>query len=318
MCLSYSKQSHSIYYAVNGIIMFDEKVRDQNIEIRKDFLSHISIFSNSRGSFTDLQVYSKPMSMDSLIRWTSCQFEEAGDVFQWDTNKLNMTIDESIVSTIEKVDSKSFCKSLKKAKEEIHIFGDGGGSTGKKLSYVEYSRLCLRLNGKAHPIPRDEAGLRTLDTMLHQFEEKTSVELMKWQTLWIGGKAKLPEEELAHYYPEPSGVFVAVDEETGENLMTKENEKYFAPIKESYHMMVKMCPTFQMTTNPAKDEPKIHWQKCSRKGYFGYIFCQFQKYPSIHIKGLCEEATMDRDYILLDFEPNQGNIFCQCKGPVQT
>ena len=306
MCLSYSKQNHSIYFAVNGEIMFDEKVRDQKVEIRKDFLSKVMIFANSRGSFADLQVYSKPMNKESLVRWTVCQYEEEGDVFNWDTNRLNMTIDESIVSAIEKVDSKSFCKSAERDEKEIHMFGDDGGATGEKLSYEEYSQVCLRLNGKAHIIPSDEAGFRYLDMMLHNFEAKTNITLMKWSTLWIGGRAKIPEEEIAHYYPEPSGVFAVYDPDSGDNLMTKENERFFAPIKESYHMMVEMCPVFQMTTNPDKEDPKIHWQKCSRKGYFGRIFCEFPKFPSIHIKGLCKESTMDRNYILLAIESNQG------------
>ena len=62
MCLSYSRKTHNIYYAINGEIFYEEKVRDENIEIRKDFLSQVNIFSNSRGSFTDLQEYSKPQA----------------------------------------------------------------------------------------------------------------------------------------------------------------------------------------------------------------------------------------------------------------
>ena len=127
------------------------------------------------------------------MQWTSCEYAEDGDVFKWDISKLNMDIDESIVSTFEKVDTKSFCKSVEMNEKEIHMFGDDGGKTGEKLSYEEYSRMCIRLNGKASLIPRDEAGFKKLDKILHQFEEKTNITLMKWATLWIGGTAKLKQ-----------------------------------------------------------------------------------------------------------------------------
>ena len=164
VCLSYNKHTHSIYHVHNGRIVYQAKVRDENIRIRKDFLSYTTIFSNSRGAFTDLQVYSKPMSTEDLIRWTSCQYEDQGDVFQWNISQLNMMIGYShvkdindyCVNSFEKVDTESFCKSV----ATVEMFGDDGGRTGKKNSYYEYSHLCKQYNGKAHLIPKDEVGLR--------------------------------------------------------------------------------------------------------------------------------------------------------------
>ena len=50
----------------------------------------------------------------------------------------------------------------------------------------------------------------------------------------------------------------------------------------------------------------IRFQKCKRK-FIGRVLCEFPSLPRIHIKGLCKENTMDRDYQLMAPEPTQGN-----------
>ena len=111
----------------NEFKYLDYTVREEHIRITRKYLSQLFINRGFRGSFSDLIVYSKPMDEESLRQWTTCQFDEAGDVFQWDINKFNLTNDETIISCVEKVDTKFFCKSEGLGQKEM--FGDGYGTS---------------------------------------------------------------------------------------------------------------------------------------------------------------------------------------------
>ena len=95
---------------INGFKYFDTILKEDidNIVIAKDFLSNIVITEAFRGSFSDLQVYSMPMDEDALVRWTTCKYDQPGDVFEWDITRLNLTHDETIVSDAGKVNSNDF------------------------------------------------------------------------------------------------------------------------------------------------------------------------------------------------------------------
>ena len=144
---------------------------------------------------------------------------------------------------------------------------------------------------------------------MHNFEAKTNITLWKWSTLWIGGKAKWPKEKVPFYYPK-NGIFEAIDPDTGVTLMTKENERFFRSKNVVDSVPIDLCPTFQMTTNPDTEDPKIDWHDCGASHHFGRIFCEFSDFPSIHIKGLCKKSNLDRDFVLLDIKPHEGKSHC--------
>ena len=45
--------------------------------------------------------------------------------------------------------------------------------------------------------------------------------------------------------------------------------------------------------------PDYQFQKCKRK-IVGRVLCEFHKLPEIHVKGLCEESQIDRNFQLID------------------
>ena len=122
MCVSYSKKTQKLLMFHNGVKYLDNLIINDHIIISKHFLSHITINRYHRGSFSDLHVYSNPMDEESLSSWTTCTFNQPGDVYAWDINKLNLTHHEDIISAVEKVDTSLFCKSGQKNKKEIHLF----------------------------------------------------------------------------------------------------------------------------------------------------------------------------------------------------
>ena len=107
-CISFSKKTQKQLFFHNGIKYLDFKPASEITMITKYFLDELKIANNFRGSFSDLQVYSQPMDESDLEKWTTCQYDEPGDVYEWDINRFNLTHNERIISSIEKVESKSF------------------------------------------------------------------------------------------------------------------------------------------------------------------------------------------------------------------
>ena len=172
MCVSYSKKTQKLLMFHNGEKYLENLIKEgEHISISKYFLSHVIINRFQRGSFSDLQVYSSPMDEESLSSWTTCQFNEPGDVYAWDINTLNLTHDEAIISAVEKVDTNLLCKSGQKNKKEIHIFGDADITS---INYYEAKELCMRLNGKMTKIPQDLTGNEHIANVLKENLIKTN------------------------------------------------------------------------------------------------------------------------------------------------
>ena len=303
-CISYTKETNQLLLFHNGVRYLEQKLIGGSRAIAKDFLSITEISSRFRGSFSDLQVYSKPMKEKDLEDWTKCRYDKAGDVFQWDINKFNLTIDERIVSTIEKVDKKSFCKSEEKDQREIHVFGQAGGDM--IFSHIEATHLCKRLNGKMSSLPRNAEELEVLHEAGKKFNDMTNT---SGSRIWIGGRTKLGDKYGAsHWYPEnPSGVYAVEDPETGENLLNEENLAWFKKDHHTYQKLVHLCVIFLNYNDRREDNDPLvlFWQKCTRK-FVGRVFCEFTNRPTLHIKGLCKDSPIDRNFQLIDPQPGQG------------
>ena len=157
----------------NGVKELDFPMDEEHIVIPKDFLSKVTIHQGSRGSFSDLQVYSHLMDEESLAKWTTCQYDQPGDVYEWDITRFNLTHDPTIVSAIEKVDTNLFCKSQSTGQKEFHVFGDYRIDT---MSNFEGIVLCERLNAKILMLSASEKEMRDLDSyLLLSYAKKTNI-----------------------------------------------------------------------------------------------------------------------------------------------
>ena len=227
VCISYGKKTKKILMFHNGEQYLNYAIKEEHIRINYNFLEKLNIGHRFKGSFSDLQVYSEPMNEESLIKWTTCQYDQPGDVYEWDLNKFNLTHDEKIISDIKKVDSKFFCKSKESNEKEVHVFGNGWG-TGNPFSYFQGTTLCKRLNGKITMIPKDIAGTEKLDKVLRDYFAKCNVTEQVWLTAWVGGISILGDKYGAeHWYPEKDGLYDFEDPDTGEVLTNEVNKKYF-------------------------------------------------------------------------------------------
>ena len=292
---------------VNGKKVIEFTISEEHIWIPGDFLSDARISSNHRGAFADLQVWSKPMDEQQLLDWTTCHFNEPGNVYQWKIDKFNMTHDSRMVSTIEKVDRKSFCKVNEPGTTELHVIGQGTGG----FSNVGGSKLCKRLNGNIALFPIDEDKALKIKNVLINFVEITNLTEIQ---AFVGGRARIENySKIPHSYPVATGFWDVEDPETGDLLVNDENRKYLANVFHSYAMLEDLClgafyyPGGFSEIVSGKDL-FYTWEKCERK-LWGRVLCEFDTIPTITIKGFCQKELMDRNYQLIDIKPEQGRHF---------
>ena len=305
MCVSYSKQTKKFLVFHNGVKYVDILIKEDHIFISKYFLSQIIINRQQRGSFSDLQVYSTPMDEASLSSWTTCTYNEAGDVYAWDISKFNLTHDETIISAIEEVDTSLFCKSNQKNKNEIHIFGDHDITS---INYYEAKDLCKRLNGRMFKLPQDLEGMETLYNILKENAMKTN---NTFSGAWVDGITNHGEKYgSSHWVPEEMK-FNFFDPDTGEPLVNDENWQFLSNEVHSYQKLVNLC--LQSDYNPEYTNYEnrtfplgFYYQKCNRN-WVGKVLCEFEEPPIIKIKGLCKNSPVDRDFQLLQQYVGEGN-----------
>ena len=227
------------------------------------------------------------MVEDKLRKWTLCQFDEPGDVFEWDITRLNLTHDENIISGSAKVDSRMFCRTKESSEKDMHIFGDPSIDT---MSNVDGTVLCRRLNGKIKLLPTTKEEMERMADYIRSYDVDG----------WVGGVSKRGEgSEAPHWFPD-RGIFDFIDPETGEDLITDDNKKFIAMAIHSYQILEDICLHCSGITNL-----ECNWQKCKRK-LVGRILCEFDQTPAIRIKGLCKHSPIDRDFLLIEPAPDEG------------
>ena len=306
VCVSYSKKTKKLLMFHNGVKYLDFLVDEDHTFISKYFLSHVNINARrTRGSFSDLHVYSTPMDEDSLSSWTTCTYDKPGDVYAWNINDFNLTHDESIVSAVEKIDTKLFCKSKGTKKKEIHLFGDDDISS---ISYYEGKDLCKRLNGRITPIPKDLAGNMVLYNLLKDHGMKTN---NTWAKGWVEGITNHGEKYGSSHWVPKKLIFEVFDPETGEPLLNDINKQFVHNEVHSYQKLVHLC--FECVYYPPWENAHNEYnflyffQKCNRN-YVGKVLCEFEELPTIKIKGLCKNSPIDRNFQLLETKVGDGKF----------
>ena len=305
VCLSHSKQTKTTLLFHNGKKQFDYLVDEEHTVIPRDFLSKVTINKAARGSFSDLQVYSQPMDEDALRKWTTCKYNQPGDVFEWDINKFNLTHDERIVSAIEKVDTDLFCKSESSGQKEIHIFGD---RRIDPISNVKGTVLCKRLNARILMLPATKKDMKALGNYLLSYANKTNLSTGTYwcpNCAWIGGLSDISESYGKPHWSPPMGLYDMKHPETGQPLINEENRKSIHREGHSYEILENVC--FVVAVRIGED-PMLHFQKCKRK-LIGRVMCEFESKPLIRIKGLCQQSPIDRDFVLIEPKLGEGNSF---------
>ena len=299
VCVSFSKKTQKLLMFHNGLKYLDYYVDEKHIIIPKDYLSNTQIATRFRGEFSDLQVYSKPMDESELKAWTRCQYKEKGDVFSWDTKRLSEH-DEGIISSIQRRDTKFFCKSETSDQTEVHLFGN---PRIDPFSNFEGKVLCKRLNGKATMFPKNRTRAEQLINYLHYFQEKSNLTGGTWA--WVDGISSLGEHYGAsHWYPQ-QGRYEMKDPDTGDILTNEDNKEFIRPESHTYQKLVYICAAF--STLKGYLPYRLILQKCKRK-IVGRVLCEFETTPVIRIKGLCKQSRIDREFQLIEPNIGEGNI----------
>ena len=287
-CFSFNKKTGRMLFYNNGVKYIDRNVTEKRIKIPPHYFSELSVLRSHRGAVSDLQVYSSS-DEEILQKWTTCKYDNPGDVYQWDINKFNMSsVDPRMIIKTGKVDRKNFCKSLDKKTKIIHMFGQGSD-----ISQIDGCKLCKRLNGKAFLLPPNEEGMLKLLNILQDYRNKTNSPQL---ASFVGGRTQLGEHLNAlRWFPESTGIYDFEDPETGKLLITDENREIINRDDHTYQKLKDLC----ICIADAIKNFHIMWQKCTRK-VIGRIFCEFDEHPNIKIKGLCDQSSIDRAYQLID------------------
>ena len=284
---------------MNGIKELDAKYTEEHIEIPKDYFSTSHLFVMHRGSISDIQLYSNALEDEDLKKWTTCELDKPGDVFNWDVKMINMSShNEKMIISANKVSTENFCVAKKGEQSQFHIFGQGSD-----ITQIEGNIICKRLNAKYARLPTDEDGLKSMAIVGKQFLKKTNVSSF---SAWIGGNSRIHEtNRRAHWYPEPSGIYDFEDPVTGKILTNDLNRKYIVRQYATYESPETMC---LMVVADLDKDIRFEWQACSRK-FAGRMVCEFEKMPFFRIKGLCAKSPIDRMFQLIDPRPGQGSEY---------
>ena len=93
----------------------------------------VLIGKNMRGLFTDLNIYSTFFGEQDMVNWTRGCEHHNGDIFSWDANKVNTTLEENDPKdvTIIKIDKNEICLDPNTKNIDIQKPSRSGGKIEK-------------------------------------------------------------------------------------------------------------------------------------------------------------------------------------------
>ena len=161
-----------------------------------DAFEVVKIGQNMRGLIADLNIYSYYFDENSMVEWTtSCEHPD-GDIFAWDTNRLNLTQEEGslINATVVIMDKQAVCPDPRKQISKSKPAQSGGSQNERKRfkpkatkesfigsvlelipggNYAKTASIaldsCFRLNGELMTIPQTEEEEKLMDKTLWDY-----------------------------------------------------------------------------------------------------------------------------------------------------
>ena len=154
-CVTVTIPDNHITIYLNGEIVFQtwqyelHLKPDANIVLMNDGASWGGL--PFHGEMTDVNVWSRVLSEEEIIKWKKCEAIEAGDVVNWETVKLNLTagveiIEEEREKTCWKEETAKTYKAFK-----------------SKATFDEMIKLCKNIGGHI-AVAEDETALSLIET----------------------------------------------------------------------------------------------------------------------------------------------------------
>ena len=191
-CTTYSSTLKRLVRYQNGQKVHGVQFKDEKEDpLPSDFFGITQIARNLRGLFTDLNIYSSYFDTDALISWTTACNHKGGEIYAWDTTKLNLSqkMDVSIIS----MDRKDVCpdpnqqdaiqkprKTAKKSKTKrfqpkLPATATFIGSvlelitSPDRKSYADGQDMCFRLGGEIMMYPQNKEEMDMFDSVLWDY-----------------------------------------------------------------------------------------------------------------------------------------------------
>ena len=280
-----------------------------------DYPLILKLMVNWRGEVTDLNIYDSAFEKEEMVSWTtSCGFPADGGILPWLPDLYNITNNNDTEVLISEVASDDLCSSQASNKNVLELFDDG---TGKSPAMSE--EICARLNGRLKLIPMSD---NEAFDILEEFEDYVVKANRSGFSYWLGGMASINKTEMVevdeNYQVYPKGGRWVISDPYTENILGIPN--YVVPTGHTYAKLTQECfgcwswymrkpeelSSFDGKLCKGQFNCQHYFncfaQKCDRSDMGLAFICDFKEKVKLRLKGLCKEAKVDTDYLLLGYE----------------
>ena len=303
----------------------------------------LEVGNNVRGLYSDLNIYSSFFNEEEMIAWTTSCDVAGGDIFSWDISKVELLQTDGKNVSFVKMDKSEVCPDPNKKKERQKLTKSSEGQkknrfqpkikhhktfVGLVLEYIESTiwkdidhakDMCYRHNGELVTIPQNEEEENVLAKLVENFVLKKVSNNRTWLKdndvtimYWLAAETKEIPADLSNSsweqaYP-PNGEATYFHPITGVKLNPL--KPLTRPDYSTNPIFRKQCMNCFDGLNKRFPDTLLWWMDgawccptiCSQANPSSVI-CQFDKEPTLTLRGLCKDALMDTQYKLAEPEP---------------
>ena len=343
-CTSYSSLNHIFHKYQDGLKVFSHLYSDAvENPLPSNLFEMVEMGINVRGLFSDLNIYSSFFKEEEMIAWTTSCDVAGGDIFSWDTSKVELLQTEGKNVSFVKMDKSEVCPDPNNRVERQKPIKSSDGQTKKRfqpkikqhetfvglvLEYIESTiwkdidhakDMCYRHDGELVTIPQNEEEESVLLKLVENFILKkvsnnrtylkdNDVTIM----YWLAGESKeipvdLSNSSWEQAYP-PNGEATYFHPITGVKLNPL--KPLTRPDYSSNPVFRKQCMRCFDGLNKRYPDSLWWWVEGAwclpticSQLNPKSVICQFDKEPTFTLRGLCKDALMDTQYKLAEPEP---------------
>ena len=297
-CNAYSSSLQKMHLYIDGLKAFSYQYTDEEDNpLPSTLFANTDIGQNMRGLVTDMNIYSRFFTETEMVTWTTNCGQVEGDIYAWDTSRLNLTQkqESNLKVTLVKMPKADVCPDPDEPKilQEPSKLGatqeqkrykpknkDSSTFVGKvlelitdpfeKIDTLQSKDRCFRLDGEILSLPQNEEEEKLMDQVMWNYlMKKIGNDLKKLKKLKVvinvGGETKddIIEafEDLEAFDKSREGLFPKGGYYKYYHPVTGEpmnpNIPMLIPTHNTFSTVVKMCNVCFTSFGPYRDYPDI-------------------------------------------------------------
>ena len=310
--ISMAEKAELIY--VNGRFIMGYEWPKEFVKGWGDNPLNLRLGTNWRGEVTDLNIYDSAFDDEQMIAWTtSCDEPAKGEILAWSPEQFNLTNNNDTETILSEVAASDLCSKQDKDQHILEMFDNHVGK-----SPLESEEFCARLNGKLNLVPvTEEDAFATLNEIV-DYVVKVNI---SWEIgVWVAGRAFINGTEMMdakegyQAYPK-NGEWTIKDPYTDDILgvpfiTVPSGATYARVMQECLACFASFKPETVASFGGKLCKARadcVHSFSCASqicdRGDVGWgLMCRFDQKLRLRLKGLCKEAKVDTEYLLLGYE----------------